>query len=184
MSRVFEIDTQINLFPFPLDFGTRPRTIFFHIRELSHPRMTEIRECLQDAHRAWPYLAIRVRDFFFEQFNLDNTILRLFRPSQGLIETILLILTRGPSHTNGPTPAFFVGNDNMPHYIGLREWCDFHGNMIVDDRHMDSYHVWSRYLAFPYMSATTPALGAYFAEMQARLQAQPSVTDLEQLNYP
>ena len=69
----------------------------------------------------------------------------------------------------------------MPHFIGLRYWCNFHVNMMVDDRHMDSFNVWSEYLGFPYMPARTTALGAYFAELQARLQAQPSVTDLEQL---
>ena len=122
VTRVYEVDQQINLFPFPLDFGSHPKAIFFHIRELSQPRLAEIRECLEDAHRAWPYLAIRVRDFFFEQFNNNNTILRVFHPSQGLIEAILLTITRGPSHTYGPTPGFFVGNDTMNHYVGLREW--------------------------------------------------------------
>ena len=125
-----------------------------------------------------------MRDFFFEQFNFNNTILRVFHPSQGLIEAILLTITRGPSHTYGPTPGFFVGNDTMNHYVGLREWCEFHTNMMVDDLHMDSVHMWTRYMAFPYMTAMSPAVGTYFAELQARLQSQPSVSDLEQLSHP
>ena len=55
---------------------------------------------------------------------------------------------------------------------------------MVDDMHMDTVHMWTRYMAFPYMAAMSPAMGTYFAELQARLQAQPSVSDLEQLSHP
>ena len=56
--------------------------------------------------------------------------------------------------------------------------------MMVDDMHMDTVHMWTRYMAFPYMAAMSPAMGTYFAGLQARLQAQPAVSNLEQLSQP
>ena len=180
-TRVYEVDININLFPYPLDLGTRPKAIFFHISNLSPARAAAIEDCLEDAHRAWPYLAVKVKDYFFNKFSLAHTVLRLFRPSQQLVEIILLLLTRGPSPQNGPTPHFLLGNDPLPHFVGLTRWCTYHTNLAVDGRSLDSFNVWTEFLGFPYMPPRTVALGNYFTWLQARMQAQPSTTDLSQL---
>ena len=126
-------------------------------------------------------MAVKVKDYFFNKFSLANTVLRLFRPSQQLVEIILLILTRGPSPHNGPTPHFHCGNDPLPHFVGLAHLCAYHTNLTVNGRSLDSFNVWSEFLGFPYMHPRTVALGNYFAWLQAKMQAQPSVTDLNQL---
>ena len=174
VTRVYEVDQTIDLFPFPL-------AIFIHLTDLTQYRLAEMRELLEDAHRAWPHLAMRVQDFFIEEFNHHNTILRMFHPSQRLVEAILLTITRGPSHTYGPPPTFFLGNDAMPRYVGLHEWCMHQADRTVDGVHLDTFWCWARYMAYPYLAAMSPAMGTCFAELQARLPAQPEVTNLEQL---
>jgi hypothetical protein len=72
----------------------------------------------------------------------------------------------------------------MSHYMGLREWCEFHKDGLLDDLHLDTFYMWTRYMAFPYLSAMTPALGDYFTNLQARLQDSSSISELGQLGPP
>ena len=134
------MDPAINLFPFPLDFGRNPKVIFIHITDLTQLRLTERRVLLEDAHRSWPHLAMRVKNLFIEDFHNHTTVLRRFKPSQRLVEAILL--TRGPSHNYGHPPAFHLGNDTMPRNVSFHEWYIFHINKTLDGVHLDTFWCW------------------------------------------
>ena len=60
----------------------------------------------------------------------------------------------------------------------------YHADRTVDGMHLDTFYTWARFMAYPYLAAMSPAMGTYFAGLQARLQAQPAVSNLEQLSQP
>ena len=60
----------------------------------------------------------------------------------------------------------------------------YQADRTVDGMHLDTFYTWARFMAYPYLAAMSPAMGICFAELQARLQAQPEVTNLEQLSQP
>ena len=60
----------------------------------------------------------------------------------------------------------------------------YHADRTVDGMHLNTFYTRARFITYPYLAAMSPAMGICFAELQARLQAQPEVTNLEQLSQP
>ena len=72
----------------------------------------------------------------------------------------------------------------MPRNVSFHEWYIFHINKTLDGVHLDTFWCWARFMAFPYVAAASPILETYFADLQARLQAQPDVSNLANLWDP
>ena len=165
-----------------MDLGVtdRPGTIFIHIQELSPYREAEMRIWLEEAHTGYPHARKKVLAYFFESLG-DDHMIRLFKPSDPFVNSLLITLTMGASTTMGPMPVFHIGNDHLPRYIPFAEWMPFHSGMDRDGVPLDSFWCYKRFFAYPYIRADRQVVDAYLGDLHQRMQAQPYHTHLAHL---
>ena len=182
---VFGVDQNANLLPYPMDLGvaSRPGTIFLHIQELSAYREADIRMWLDQAGTAYPHARKTVQAYFFESLGEDHMV-RLFKPSDPLVNSLIITLTMGASATMGQMPIFRIGNDHLPRYVPFAEWAPFHYEMDRDGVPLESFWVYKRFLAYPYIRADRQEVDTYIGDVHRRMQARPDHTHLAHLEPP
>ena len=122
----------------------------------------------------------KVLAYFFESLG-DDHMIRLFKPSDPFVNSLLITLTMGASTTMGPMPVFHIGNDHLSRYVPFAEWMPFHYGMDRNGVPLKSFWCYKRFFAYPYIRANRQVVDTYIGDLHHRMQAQPDHTHLAHL---